>query len=440
MVSSITFKFFDKIRNLIKLQKLNLLVFSLVGVFAQSGFTAFSNYNSILVGEQAAGLAGAYTALYGDAAAGPFYNPAGLAWMEGNSFSAAVSIYKKFDSVVGKEENFLSAPLRVNQGFFQSIPASTGSVFRWQDYIVGMSIVVPDYDTFKGDINTTKSNTSTLSFLDESLWVGGTISRQISKRQTLGLTIYYTARNYTRTVQDRTVDDVSNTADMFSEEKNILGNGVVAILGYQIHWNRYFFTGLSFRSPALEVSGSGSYFQSRVSAITTGTANQVDLRISSTAKPTMSSHTRIPGKVSLGFAYKDGPITLVLDGSIYSSEKYFDLDDREYRSKVQHQVMPNGAIGIEYQALPNLILRSGWFTNLTSQKELELEDKYGDRVDQLGWAANFTFISKEQVKFTFGGYYVGGRGKTIQRIDQQYQIVPKMSQVFTMLVGTSYAF
>jgi hypothetical protein len=154
----------------------------------------------------------------------------------------------------------------------------------------------------------------------------------------------------------------------------------------------------------------------------------------------MSSHTRVPGKVSLGFAYKDGPLTFTIDGSIYSSEKYFDFDDRDYRSKVQHQVMPNGSIGIEYQPLPNLILRSGWFTNLTSHKELELEDKYGDRVDQLGWAANFTYITKEQVKFTFGGYYVGGRGKTIQRIDQQYQIVPKMSQVFTMLVGTSYAF
>jgi hypothetical protein len=409
-------------------------------LYSQTIWAAFSNYNSILVGEQAAGLGGAYSALYGDAAAGPFYNPASLAWMEGNSFSAAVSIYKKFDAVVGKEENFLSAPLRVNQGFFQSIPSSTGSVFRWQDYILGMTIVVPDYDTFKGDINTTKSNTSTLSFLDESLWVGGTISRQITKRQTVGFTIYYTARNYSRTVQDRTVDEVSNTADIFSEEKNILGNGVVAILGYQIHWNRYFFTGLSLRSPALEVSGSGSYFQNRTRAVTVGTAGQVDLSISSITKPEMASHTRIPGKVSLGFAYKDGPLTLAIDGSLYSSETYYDFDDKNYRSKVQHQVMPNGSIGIEYQPLPNLILRSGWFTNLTSHKDLELEDKYGDRVDQLGWAANFTYITKEQVKFTFGGYYVGGRGKTIQRIDQQYQIVPKMSQVFTMLVGTSYAF
>jgi long-chain fatty acid transport protein len=406
--------------------------------FSEKSFSAFSNYNSILVGEQAAGLGGAYSALYGDAAASPFYNPAGLAWMEGNSFSASVSIYKKFDSVVGKEENFLNAPLRVNQGFFQSIPSSTGSVFRWQDYILGMSIVVPDYDTFKGDINTTKSNTSTLGFLDESLWVGATAARQIGKRHTIGLTVYYTARNYSRTVQDRTIDTSSNSADVFSEEKNILGNGVVAVLGYQIHWNRYFFTGLSIRTPALEVSGNGSYFQNRVQTISSGTTN--DVIFSNTSKPTIGAHTKIPGKISLGFAYKDGPIMASIDGSIYSSETYFDMDEPTYRSKVQHRVMPNGAIGIEYQPLPNLILRTGWFTNLTSHKELEIEDKYGDRVDQLGWAANFTYITKEQVKFTFGGYYVGGRGKTIQRIDQQYQIVPKMSQVFTMLVGTSYAF
>ncbi len=403
-------------------------------------FAAFANYNSILIGDQAAGLGGAYTALYGDTAGGPYYNPAGLAWMEGNSFSASVSIYKKFDTVIGSEEDFIKAPLRVNQGFFQSIPSSTGSLFKYEDFTLGMSIVVPDYETFKGDISNAGNNTSTLSYLDQSLWVGGTAAKKIDKWNSLGLTVYYTARDYNRTVQDRTVDIPNNTVNLYSEEKSILGNSVVIILGHQHHFNQYFFSGLSVRLPSIEISGTGSYFSNEVKTQKSTTDNSYALSITPVSQPSLASHTRIPGKISLGFAYQDFPIKISLDGSIYFAEKYFDIDLPTYRSKVQHQLMGNGAFGIEYQPLPNLILRTGWFTNLTSYKNLNIDDKYGDRVDQLGWAANFTFITKEQVHFTFGGYYVGGRGKSIQRINQEYTISSEMQQVFTMLLSTSYAF
>jgi hypothetical protein len=397
-------------------------------------FAAYSNYNSILIGEQSAGLGGAYTAMYGDASGAPYYNPAGLAWMKGNSFSSSVSIYKKFDTVMGKDEDLLKAPLRVNQGFFQSIPSSAGSVIRWRDYNVGLSIVVPEYDTFKGDISTTGTNTATVSYLDESLWVGGTFAKTISKNETAGLTLYYTARNYNRTVQDRTIDSGANTAVLFNEEKNITGNSVVALLGYQIHWTSKFFLGATFRSPGIEVAGAGSYFKTEVTAAG-GTLN-----IISNSKPEIRARTRVPGKVTLGLAYKEDKWLISADGSIYSAERYFDFTDSDIRSKVQHQVMFNGAIGAEYKFAPWLILRSGAFTNLTSHKELDIADKYGDRVDQLGWASNFTVISKEKIRFTFGGYYNIGRGKAIQRINQAYAIIPKTQQIFTMLVSTAYYF
>lgn len=404
-------------------------------IASSSVWAAFSNYNSILIGEQSAGLGGAYTALYGDAAGAPYYNPAGLAWMSGNSFSSSVSIYKKFDTVMGKDEDLIKAPLRVNQGFFQSIPSSAGSVIRIHDVNVGLSIVVPDYDTFKGDISTTTTNTSTVSFLDESLWVGGTAAKQISANETVGLTLYYTARNYHQTVQDRTIHESTNDANLFSEEKIITGNAVVAILGYQKHWTDQFYMGIALRMPGYEVAGRGSYFRNQISA-TSGTLNPPQ----AISKPNISARTRIPGKLSLGFAYREDMWLISIDGSVYSPESYYDFSDTNIRSKVEHSMMFNGAIGVQYTYEPWLIFRSGWFTNLTSHKQLDIADKYGDRVDLLGWAANFTLISKEKIHFTFGGYYNIGRGKSIQRIDQKYELIPKTQQVFTMLVATSYYF
>lgn len=425
---------YNRIKYFVSNLKLNKFYFILISFYTSSLWSAFSNYNSILIGDQSAGLGGAYTALYGDAAGAPYYNPAALAWMPGNSFSSSVSIYKKFDTVMGKDEDILKAPLRVNRGYFQSIPSSAGSVIRVQDYNLGLSIVVPDYETFKGDLSTTNANTSTLSYLDQSLWVGLTTAKQISKTETAGLTLYYTARNYNRTVQDRTIDDSNNTANIFNEEKSITGNSIVAILGYQIHWTDKFFMGISMRPPGMEVSGSGSYFRTQT------TASGGNLTLDSVSKPSVSARTRIPGKLTLGFAYKEPDWLITADGSVYSAERYYDFEDPAIRSKVQHQVMFNGALGVEYNYYPWLILRIGWFTNLTSHKELDVSDKYGDRVDELGWAANFTLISKERIRFTFGGYHNLGRGKSVQRINHNYEIIPKTQQVFTMLVATSYYF
>lgn len=395
---------------------------------------AFSNYNSILIGEQSAGLGGAYTAMYGDAAGAPFYNPAGLAWMDGNSFSSSVSIYKKFDTLMGKEEDIVRAALRVNQGFFQSIPSSAGSVIRLGDYNIGLSVVVPDYDTYKGDLTTTPTNTSTLSYLDESLWVGGTFAKRISATETAGLTIYYTARNYNRTVQDRTIETDTQKAVLFTEEKNLNGNSVIALLGYQWHASDKWFFGASLRSPSLEVSGSGAYFKNEV------TAADQKITISSLSRPSLASHTRIPGKVSLGLAFREDNWLISADASVYAPESYFEFDQQELGAHLQHRLIPNGSLGFEWQAYPWLILRTGGFTNFTSFASLDVNNKNGDHVDQLGWAANLTLISKEKIRFTFGGYYTGGKGRTVQRINQAYSIIPKTQQVFTMLLATSYYF
>ena len=173
---------------------------------AQSSLAAYSNYNSILIGDQAAGMGGAYTAMAEDAAAQPWYNPATLAFLKGESFSAAVGIYKKFDTTYGSSEDFTKASLRVNQGFFRALPSSTGSVVRFKeflpDYTLALSIIVPEYESFKGDIHNTSDNISTLTLSDESLWVGASLSKKISVNEGMGLSLYYTARSMVKTVSD----------------------------------------------------------------------------------------------------------------------------------------------------------------------------------------------------------------------------------------------
>lgn len=176
-------------------------------------------------------MGGAASAVVGDTSAAAFYNPATLARLNGASFSAAVGIYKKFDTVYGEEEDFTKAPLRVNQGFFRSLPASTGNVIRLGDYVFGLSILVPDYDSYKGDLFKKGDNATTLSFVDESLWVGPSISKEISTTESVGITAYYTARNFIRSSTDLQYES-GTKATLFNQEKTITENALVFVFGY----------------------------------------------------------------------------------------------------------------------------------------------------------------------------------------------------------------
>jgi long-chain fatty acid transport protein len=402
---------------------------------AQSSLAAYSNYNSILIGDQAAGMGGAYTAMAEDAAAQPWYNPATLAFLKGESFSAAVGIYKKFDTTYGSSEDFTKASLRVNQGFFRALPSSTGSVVRFKeflpDYTLALSIIVPEYESFKGDIHNTSDNISTLTLSDESLWVGASLSKKISVNEGMGLSLYYTARSMVKTVSDRTIS--GSTMIAYSEERAITQNALVAILGYYYKWTPNFRLGASVRFPSMHVAGFASYFDSYINA--SGTPTQKNYS-------SLDSKTRIPAKYTLGWSWQAlDELVIAGDVSVYGREQYNDLESEDVAEKIEHRQIWNGSLGAELALRTWLKIRVGGYTNFSAHPDPDLTKVkgQGDHVDQLGFSANAALI-RGNMQYTFGGYYTGGRGKSVQRFNQQYQLVDKATQVFTMLIGTSYSF
>ena len=104
---------------------MTLILTSIVILLSSSfAFGAFSNPNSVLIGEHAAGMAGAYTAIIGDSSAAGFYNPATLVRIKGNSVSASATLFNKFDTTYGEGGSLLDAGDRVNRGFFPYNPLS----------------------------------------------------------------------------------------------------------------------------------------------------------------------------------------------------------------------------------------------------------------------------------------------------------------------------
>lgn len=398
----------------------------------------FSNYNSILIGDQAAGMGGAATAMVEDASGMAWYNPAGLAKLQGQSFSAAVGIYKKFDIRYKEDSDIARAGLTANEGFFQALPSSTGSVIRplqipiLQQWTLGLSILVPEYQNFKGQIESEGQSISTLDLTTQSLWVGGAMARKISPTESMGFTIYYTARSVSKTVNDRTYTD-STHFQIFSEERNLKQNAIVGILGYHLDLGEFWKFGASYRFPSLSIAGKADVTRNN---IVNGTSD------APIANFDVGTKARIPWKTSLGIAYvKPGWLRWAFDVNAYGPQSYGDVEDFALSEKIEQKLTFNFSTGLEYFWAPWLRTRVGVFSNYSSHPDPEpsLVQGQADHVDQAGFSANLGFRS-ENIEYTFGGYYTGGRGRSVQRIHQIYEVVTKTENVFTMLVGTSYSF
>lgn len=384
-------------------------------------------------------MGGAATAVAEDASGAAWYNPAGLASMPGKSFSAAVGIYKKFETKYGQGDDLVNAALRSNQGFFRALPSSTGSVIRpeqisfLKDWTLTMSILVPEYDSFRGDVNSTDTNQSTLSSVDESIWVGGAMARRISGSEFIGFTAYYTARSLTKTVNDRVYNSQTDF-QIYNEERTITQNAVVFLLGYLKELNPSWKLGISMRLPSIQVAGRATYIENTIeeTGVTGTTKNFTQL----------DSKTRIPTKLAVGVSYHDlGKWLVAADLTFYGAEQYRDLELDGVAENIEHQRVLNASIGAEYKWVEWFKLRTGFFTNFSAHPNPDKTKVrgQGDRVDQLGFSANVAFKSGN-IEYTFGGYYTGGNGKAVQRIAGNYDLINKTQNTFTMLVGTSYSF
>lgn len=404
--------------------------------YCHDSIGAYSNYNSVLIGSRAAGLAGAFSALSGDPSASPFYNPATTILMPGNSLSAAVNVYNKYETNVGEAGDFSDAPQRINQGYFRSLPSASSSILGFKSFSFGLSILVPDYDFYSGQVKGSGGTVSFLHRVDESLWAGTTFSARLTEKDGIGFSLYYTARSFSRTVSDRVSTGGGTGSIVTNEEKQITANSLVPILGYHRKLSETWSFGVAYRPPSLPIAGEGTYYKATTttSPFSTVIINRGNLR----------AITKIPAKFSFGFAREiKNTNTLSIDLQFYEGLAYRDLPEvSEGADQIEHRPVMNFAIGYEEILQEWLTIRFGVFSNLSSHRnpDAALGVRQGTNVDMSGFSANMTILTPQKTSFTFGGYYSAGTGQATEFIGQKIATVQESQQVFTMLVATGFAF
>ena len=417
-----------------KMRKIRKFIFFLGLGLNSYAHAAFDNYNSVLLGDRAAGLGAAFAALTGDASATPFYNPATTVLSPGSAIASSVTLYSKYDTQLGRTEDLVDATQRVNRGFFRSIPSASSAITHFGSFALGLNIVVPDYDTYSGPIRALTGANSFVSVMDESLWVGGTFSAKLDSRDALGLTLYYTARRFERSISDKVV--TGSNVKIVLEEKSLTTNSLVAVMGFYRKISPTWAMGIAYRFPSLPISGEASYYRSTTDTTTT----PVDVVTQNTG---IHARTRVPAKFTLGFARENrGRNTISFDMNMYESVAYADIDFAAGADEISHRQVVNFSFGYEQSFGADIVWRMGLFTNFSSHPvpDPNANMRQADGVEMGGLASNVEFSTGENTWITIGGYYTGGRGKTVQYVGGSLALIEKMQQNYTLLISTGFRF
>lgn len=398
----------------------------------QSAHAGFANHNSMMLGDRAGGMGGAFTALTSDPAASAFYNPAGLARLEGSSLSTSVNLFNKYDVNYGEHGKIDESVFRINKGSIVSIPSASGIFSSFRSFTAGLSIVIPDYQVFGGDVHREGTDESTFLRIDDrSLWIGGAFAFNTSDEHAFGLTIYYTSQSYSRSLMNRYPDGADIV--VLNEEKTFSQNSIVYILGYYYEFSPNITFGASYRLRSVPVAGSGNYLRSQIGTVSGAQPIVTDSRLDIT--------TEIPEKLALGVAYsRPKDVTYSFDIIRYGTASYSDMS--VHGDRIQHEEVLNYALGFEKYFEPWLALRLGLFTDESSSPKIpESPDRrYQDHVDKFGFSANLGLHTTEHTIISLGGYYVGGVGYASEKIGPNFERIEKSERVFSFLVGSSYSF
>ncbi len=354
-----------------------------------------NHYQSILIGERAAGLAGAFTAISDDSS-GAYYNPAGLAEADHASFSLAVAVYgvarQSFlierEGVESDNSNFISYPTtaawiqRLRQGDEQGAGRIQAA----------LSIVTPQSDVSRKrysfpsvaqepGLQIRSQQVVVHISEDDTMWIGLSAAWKVFRRLSIGATLYTTIRSGLYKVHNLAMHSLHD--DQSGAELGRIGvtegidiefshYGLLGLFGLVVPITDRLRLGASFRTPSAEIGGDASWTQFATTREESGEFKVASLEVDG------AFHQKHPFKATLGGAYIvprrygvsldfsiHGPVDKYM---VFASDADPELDTGVYMKKrLTWQLNAGG----EYYLARVVPLRLGFFTNLSSYDPFE---------------------------------------------------------------------
>lgn len=393
------------------------------------------HYNNLLVGDRAAGLGGAYTAIADDPS-GLYYNPAGVVYAVGanisgsmNAFHIANTTYKNALGSNTDWERESKALLPSFFGVFQPI----GNAKVGFSYAVTDSIQEDQDQTFTTITQTAKLiDAYTINFNNQATTynIGPSIAWQFSDNLSFGATLYGHIRSQERIIHHLIAFNAVDGGDYYesSQYLAVKETGFRPVLGVMWSPREKF---------SLGVSLSETYLLSSSVDIQTTTKDQGSSVIQY-ASATINDKRDYPRQLALGAAY------------FYSKELLFSGELDYYGATRDNiagdlQSVVNFAFGLEYYLNPRLALRGGLFSNYANTPDLRdtnVTTLQPEHIDLMGVSISISRFTRSS-QLTLG--LVNSRGSgTAQlfspRSDNTAALQDVDTSTFTLFLAASYSY
>lgn len=402
-----------------------------------------ANYQQYVIGDRAAGMGGAGSAL-GTALDAAYYNPAGLAYTKQRTISVSASLYgwQRYRS-----ERALYPDEDLQTSSFITVPPAMGLVFfAAPETAVGLAAFVP-YNYSMSDIIAfpQSKNFYNASMNDQTIMVGPSAAHAFSKEFSVGLGVYGVYRNLS-SFQSTYLNEYSYSGSRNLKYKtfSMIGN-----TGLQYRPTDNWRFGAAVQSPSFGIWGNGEY-EANESYNYNGKMENNFIHADN-----MNAEYRIPVKFTVGAGWeKEKVCGFGLDVNWHLANSYNRLsghsDINENNEPLTAEYVNQGVVDVnlggEYYIASAYPIRAGFYTTRSSAPDVDLEkEDYPAQINEYG--VTFSIGRElEQVLMSVGVNYVFGSGDSFgYTVDPDTQEVvravttAKESQ-FYLFFNTSYMF
>ena len=377
-----------------------LIFFVAPGVFADD-----FHYVNMLVGDRAAGLGGAYTAISDDPA-GCFYNPAGIAFTpyislsaSANVFSTSVKTYKRaLRDVNGNALDWEQESSSLLPNFFGMV-RKFGSGKLGLSYAVSDSIQRRQKQTFYNirsiyPDNNIETYTININDNDKTYLFGPSYAYEFSDSFSIGVTLY---------IYYRDLEIIRTQLLQFEQGQHYLVNyyerkadwGYKPILG--AIWE-------PLDKLAIGLSFSKIYV--------TSSDNQQQLIFRNTLSPDFSDTNTISFQSSMDSEEDKFPLATSLGLAYFASSRLLFSGDIHYYEKVSDkEAIYNYSLGTEYYFTDTLAARAGFFTDKANTPSLSSSNvNQPEHIDIYGVTLSLSLFHRTS-SITLGMSYGLGEGE-----------------------------
>ncbi len=405
---------------------------------------------SLIVGERALGLGGAFTGVADDPSA-VFYNPAGLAQLTESTASASVSlnafdkreIKNGFRRVIGDQD--LTYTSRPTVPLFVSLvkKLGKGGSDGMRRHAIALSTLTREqrelrYDTSIDGIDKGVQDNWRITNADRVQWYGPSYAYRISSKLSFGLSLFLSTQETRHTEDRQTVDEPKKNpdtgfvdTDQVTVTENLLETSAfhgVARLGVLWQPSPALGFGLMLQPPGVPLRQRGRIRDRRISAVLRGDpyATYLDLD-----HKNLGSDAPLASEARLGVGYRvSEAVLLAADASVYlpngsKSDPIRAVEPAPYDEEIGQQADPglfyadewhrnwggNGSVGIDLTLSHGLTVRAGLFTDLSSAPAIKKRSyTYSDPdIDRFGGALSVG-INNNGYDLTVGASGSYGRG------------------------------